>query len=223
MRVLFRLCLKWDVLPNTISSTEWHTKAGGRSANMPHMPSATIRVATSICEDRIGWLNLHQQKRYLLQSRQEHAQSAELFFCGRQFGICERCQILASNLMQEALQVPWWSQSRGCCKLHKIWCRLYRRESDQVSCSSCFTLNFTLFHTCFTFTLPNFPSLCHGLPRFATVCCAMLDQRCHQSLGTHWKSEPRQTDTGTGWHRGYRFGLFGNRLYIELIPIYMYI
>lgn len=54
VRVLFRLCLKWDVLPNTISSTEWHTKAGGRSANMPHMHSATIRVATSICEDRIG-------------------------------------------------------------------------------------------------------------------------------------------------------------------------
>ena len=93
-----------------------------------------------------------------------------VIFCGRQFGICERCQILASNLMQEALQVPWWSQSRGCCKLHKIWCRLYRRESDQVSCSSCFTLNFTLFHTCFTFTLPNFPSLCHGLPRFAAPC-----------------------------------------------------
>ena len=56
---------------------------------------------------RIGWVNLHQQKRYPLQSRQEHAQSAELFFCGRPFGICERCQILASNLMQEALQVPW--------------------------------------------------------------------------------------------------------------------
>lgn len=69
----------------------------------------------------------------------------------------------------------------------------------------------------------HFATVCHGLPRFATVCCAMLDQRCHQSLGTHWKSEPRQTDTGTGWHRGYRFGLFGNRLYIELISISIYI
>ena len=57
--------------------------------------------------------------------------------------------------------------------------------------------------------------------QFTTVSRAMFDRRCHQSLGPHWKSEPRQTDTGMGWHRGYRFDLFGNRLYMKTMKLIM--